>query len=334
VLLGVLLGGPALARPDGLPAPILDAPDVVVYRVETACNSYLITCKATGRTVIVDPGVGLDAALAAQAARGRVPQAIWITHEHADHVSGLGALAPRLKVPVVAHPAACEAIETMRLHWRERGYARMAPVPPTVPDTKVDEGDVLEVGRLRWQVLHLPGHAPGSLGFLLPGRLLVAGDVLFQGSIGRTDLPTSDPDVFARTLGTKLWDLPGEVVVLPGHGRHTTIGAERRGNRLFQDFARKGRGETPVPRPWMGIQVDQAFAGPGARLTEVVDGSPAAAAGLRAGDVITALDGAAMRTFRDLVPVIDRHAVGDEVPVAYLRDGTSRTARLVFGARP
>jgi len=304
------------------PKPILDTEDLSIHLVETSCNSYLITCKRTGEFVVVDPGPRLGGTYNAWRRTGRTAKAIWITHEHGDHKGGLADLLQRLKVPVVAHAEARDAMK------------RVPTRASTLPDTIVADGAVLEVGKTRWKVLHLPGHAPGSIGFLLENRVLVAGDVLFKGSIGRTDLATSDPDAFAKALGTKLWPLADRTLVLPGHGPHTTMGAEKRTNRLFQDFARRGRGEAAIPRPWMGVQLDPEHKGPGLKLTQVVDGSPAAAAGLQIGDLLVTFDGVILRTPQDLVGVIGKHAIGDAVPLVYVRGGDRKQGTLTFRARP
>ena len=333
VLLLLLLGAPAAAEPRELPSPILDDADLSVHVVATSCNAYLITCKKTGHYVVVDPGNGLDGAIAAQRARGRTLTGVWITHEHGDHLTGLATLRARHPVAVYAHGAARDAIARMRKAFEAGRRTRLGqPIP--LPDHAVADGSVVRVGKTSWKVLHLPGHAPGSVGYLLEGRVLVAGDVLFKGSIGRTDLPTSDPDAFAKALGTKVWPLADEVLVLPGHGPHTTLGAEKRTNRLLQDFARRGRGEAPPARPWMGVQLDPQHPGPGLRLLQVVAGSPAALAGLRVGDVLTALDGVALAAPADLGAVMGRHAVGDAVELVYRRGATTKRCTLTFAVPP
>ena len=306
-----------------LPKPILDTEDLSIHVVETSCNSYLITCKQTGEFVVVDPGPRLDGTFTAwRRTGGRTAKAIWITHEHGDHTGGVGDLLQRLKMPVVANAAARDGMK--------RSGSRSA----ALPDTIVADGAEQRVGKTTWKVLHLPGHSPGSIGFLLEGRVLVAGDVLFKGSVGRTDFPGCDQDAFATALGTKLWPLPDEILVLPGHGPHTTIGAEKKSNRLFQDLARRGRGEVPVPRPWMGVGLDPEHPGPGLRLAQVVAGSPAAAAGLRVGDVLTTCDGVALATPQDLSGVLARHAVGDAVPLTWRRGRETKAGALTFTALP
>ena len=311
--IGVLLGAALLvlalpARAAEAPKPVFDAKDVRIERVETACNTYLVTCKQTGQFVVVDPGAGITELVAAHGKAGRVLKAAWITHEHGDHLTGLAALTRKHAVPVVAH----------------------AEVKPGT--TRVVDGGEVRVGALTFQVLHLPGHSPGSVGYLLPGRVLVAGDVLFQGSIGRTDLRTSDPKAFEKSLGV-LWALPADVVVLPGHGKATTIGAEKQTNWLFQDFVRAGRGEPPIARPWVGVELASSGAGTGLRLAGVVADSPAAKAGLAAGDTLVAMDGVTLTSGRDLLGVIRRHAVGDTVPVVFRRGSETKSAPLTFAPR-
>ena len=143
--------------------------------------------------------------------------------------------------------------------------------------------------------------------------------------------PTLRPS--RRRSARSFWPLPDQIVVLPGHGPHTTLGVEKKTNRLFQDFARRGRGEQPVARPWVGIQLDTTHTGPGLHLLQVVERSPAAAAGLRAGDVILALDGVTLGAPQDLLGVIDQHAVGDAEPLVYLRGTERRQGTLTFRAR-
>lgn len=321
-VLVLLLTATARAEEVRLPKPILDDEDLSIHVVETSCNSYLITCKRTREFVVVDPGPSLGGTVTAWKRTGYTPKAIWITHEHHDHHGGLREVAGRLHVPIVAHAQAVA------------GMKRVASQDTTLPDTVVEDGAVLAVGKTRWKVLHLPGHAAGSLGFLLEGRVLVAGDVLFEGSVGRTDLPGSNPVAFAKALGTKVWPLADATLVLPGHGPTTTLGEEKKTNWRFQDLARKGRGEAPIPRPWVGVRFDTAHRGGGLRLAEVVDGSPARAAGLAAGDVLLACDGTPLRTLQDLFGVIRKHAVGDTVPITFTRDGAARSTSLTFRARP
>lgn len=336
----VLFAAPCLADdPDvSAAAPevivLVDEEDVKVTCVETTCNSYFITDKASGAFVVIDPGPGLHGLIEAQTKTGGTLAWIWITHEHGDHLSGLGELAPLLKVPVVAHAIAKEEIKGVIAGWEDWGMTDVAPRPPVLPDTLVDHGDTVKVGDLAWKILHLPGHSPGSIGFLLEGRYLVIGDVLFQGSVGRTDLPTSALEVFRKSLSDHLWDLPEKTRVFPGHMQATTIGEEKKSNWLFQDYVRAARGEEPIARPWMGIQLDTERTEPGIALTVVVEGSPAESAGLKVGDVITHFDEVALTDPRAFLALIRQHGVGDEVPMKIVRDGEPKDLTFTFGARP
>lgn len=341
VLVLALTALPALAEDEAAPAPepvklgtpFIDEADVSVHRLEIHCNNYLVTCKETKSFVVVDPSAGIEAAIEEHEKAGHVLKAFWITHEHGDHVTGLGKLAKERKVPIVAHAKAKENIAKFAAAWDEWGFPETV-LPPALPDTLVADGEKVTVGKLTFEVRHCPGHSPGSILFLLKGRILLCGDVLFRNSIGRTDLDHSDPEVFAKSLGTKLWDLADGIVVLPGHMETTTIGVEKKENWLFQDFARKGRGEPPLARPWMGIGIDQEFEGPGIRLTQVAEGSPAEGAGLAIGDVILRFDGVEIKTPMDLIGVIRKHAIGDAVSIVYVREGTEITGKLTFGKKP
>ena len=333
VLAGLLLFPlPARAEDGDLPAPLLDETDLRVHRLETTCNTYVLTCKRTLEFVVVDPGLGIVSFLEAYERAGHTLKAVWLTHEHGDHLAGLGALAKKREVPIVAHAAARRAIEGVRTNGKAWGMADAAPLPPVVPNTSVAHGDPLRVGRLAWSVLHLPGHSPGSVGYVLPGRVAVVGDVLFRGSIGRTDLPTSDPVVFRASLA-RLWDLPDEVHALPGHGPRTTIGAEKRTNRLFQDFVRAGRG-APRASPWLGVELDATTPGLGLRVRRVLPESPASRAGLGAGDVLVRADDVSLAGPATLGEVLGRHAVGDTMTVVVRRGTTTLTRTVRLAARP
>ncbi len=278
----VLFAAPCLADdPDvSAAAPevivLVDEEDVKVTCVETTCNSYFITDKASGAFVVIDPGPGLHGLIEAQTKTGGTLAWIWITHEHGDHLSGLGELAPLLKVPVVAHAIAKEEIKGVIAGWEDWGMTDVAPRPPVLPDTLVDHGDTVKVGDLAWKILHLPGHSPGSIGFLLEGRYLVIGDVLFQGSVGRTDLPTSALEVFRKSLSDQLWDLPGEDPRLPRtHAGHDHRGREEdatgSSRTTYGPPAARSRSRGPG---WASSSTPSATE-PGIALTVVVEGSPA-----------------------------------------------------------
>ena len=195
-------------------------------------NCYILVCEETMETAVIDPswnGRGIAATLDE---RGYNLTHILLTHTHFDHVAGLAELKAEKPAPIYVHPEALDMLReaTMRgALWNIR-----FPSPPP-PDEMLAEGQVLQVGRLTVRVLFTPGHAPGHVSFYLPEHGLVFdGDVLFQQSIGRTDLPGGDMELLLRSIREQLLTLPDETHVLPGHGPATTIGAERQTNPFLQ----------------------------------------------------------------------------------------------------
>ena len=199
-------------------------------------NCYLVIDESAGACAIVDPGE--EAGLIAHkiAAAGARPVAIWLTHAHVDHVLGVGRLQRETGVPVYLHPGDRMLYD----HAPEQAIAfgmRAERLPP--PDRELAHGDVLAVGTLTWRVRHAPGHSPGSVVFEGHGVAFV-GDVLFQGSIGRTDLPGGDFDTLLRSIERELLTLPDSTIVYSGHGPETTVGHERRANPFLTGAHRPG----------------------------------------------------------------------------------------------
>lgn len=191
-------------------------------------NSYLLGCETTHQAVIIDPAWD-GAALAEQAAAdGFSITHIWLTHTHFDHVAGLADLKAATGAPILAHP---EATPMLRLANTTAGlWGITFPTPPE-PDVALAEGDVLSVGSLRAQVLFTPGHAPGHVSFYVAEAAAVfSGDVLFNLSIGRTDLPGGNYPLLLQTIRDKLLTLPDATRVYSGHGPATTIAFERAHN--------------------------------------------------------------------------------------------------------
>lgn len=194
-------------------------------------NAYLLL--SDGEAVVVDPG-GDGALIAAELERrGALLTGIWLTHAHFDHVAGLKELLETAPMqdgpaPVHMHPADAPVLEEA-----VRSAARWSIVIDEPPRETVDieHGDTLTVGRVSARALHTPGHAPGHVAFHLPGHgLVLSGDALFQGSIGRTDIPFGDQEQLLGSIRRELLALHDETTVLPGHGGATSIGAERYGN--------------------------------------------------------------------------------------------------------
>ena len=181
---------------------------------------------AAGNSVLVDPGGEAERLLAEVARRELSVRRILLTHGHLDHVGAAAELRDRLGVPVVG-PHADEAFWLDSLPQQAELFG-FPPATALVPDQWLAEGDRIEVGELRFDVLHCPGHTPGHVVFYAPdARLAFVGDVLFKGSIGRTDFPRGNHRALIAAIRDKLFPLGDDVRFVPGHGAMSTFGHER-----------------------------------------------------------------------------------------------------------
>ena len=197
-------------------------------------NCYLVVDEATNRAVLIDPGDEGSVVLDMLRRSGATLDAIWLTHAHIDHIGAIAEVRRHLDVPVHLHPA--DLPYYTRLSARA---AEMYGVPyeqPDGPHAELADGQEMSVGNLRFTVMHVPGHAPGLVSFNGHGVAL-AGDLLFAGSIGRTDLPLSDPFAMDASLD-RIATLDDDTIVYPGHGPATTIGAEKQSNPFLSGRAR------------------------------------------------------------------------------------------------
>ena len=196
-------------------------------------NCYILTDAAGSESVLIDPGAEPDRIIAALERSGTTLTAIWLTHAHLDHVGAIAGLKRRWDVPVYLHPL------DQPLYAMASRQAAMYGLPfeqPPAPERALGEGDIVRVGELEFMVLHAPGHAPGHVVFHGHGVAFV-GDCLFAGSIGRTDLPLSNPRDLAASLD-RIVALGDEVVAYPGHGPVTSIGTEAKMNPFLTGVAR------------------------------------------------------------------------------------------------
>ena len=197
-------------------------------------NCYLVVDESTSRAVLVDPGDEGDRIVEMVRASGATLDAIWLTHAHIDHIGAINLVRRHYGVPVHLHPLDLPYYD----HLSARA-AEMYGVPwdqPAVAPEPIAEGDVLSCGALQFTVMHVPGHAAGHVSYNAAGVSL-SGDLLFAGSIGRTDLPLSDPYAMDVSLD-RFATLPAGTVVYPGHGGTTTIGQELATNPFLSGRAR------------------------------------------------------------------------------------------------
>ncbi len=197
------------------------------------CNCVILGDETSGEAIVVDPGGEPERILARLRELKLRPTALVHTHTHFDHVAATTDLQHDTGAPVSMHEADLDLYRQLQMQLDAFGLPWRAPEPAEV-DRFLREGEVLHVGETgRLGVLHTPGHTPGSLCLLLEGAerpILLAGDTLFQRSVGRADLWGGDPGALVRSIRTKLFALPEETLVICGHGPDTTIGEERRLN--------------------------------------------------------------------------------------------------------
>ncbi len=192
-------------------------------------NCSLIWSPATRKGAVIDPGGDVERIQAAIAEHGVTVEKVVLTHGHIDHVGGAAELSEALSVPVEGpHLADKELIANVEKQAEMFGVANVRSV---TPDLWLEEGDTVSFAGRDFQVLHCPGHSPGHLVFFEAElRFAVSGDVLFAGSIGRTDLPGGDHQTLIRSITEKLLPLGDDVTFLPGHGQASTLGQERQTN--------------------------------------------------------------------------------------------------------
>ena len=194
-----------------------------------AQNACLLWDAASGDAVVTDPGGEVDRLLhAAQEQRVRL-RAVWLTHAHIDHAGGAAELAQRAGVPIIG-PHRDDQFWIDMLPQQARMFGFPAAQAFT-PERWLVDGDRLQLGELKFEVRHCPGHTPGHVVFHhAPARRAWVGDVLFAGSIGRTDFPRGDHQQLIDSIVTRLWPMGDDTVFIPGHGPESSFGVERRSN--------------------------------------------------------------------------------------------------------
>jgi glyoxylase-like metal-dependent hydrolase (beta-lactamase superfamily II) len=197
-------------------------------------NCSIIKCEATGKAAIVDPGGDVERILEAVMQLGGTVEKILLTHGHMDHCAASDVLRQQLGVPI-------EGPEEADRFWIDKlpEWCRMANFPVAEafePDRWLQGGDTVTVGEQTLRVFHCPGHTPGHVVFLHDGQNLAwVGDVIFQGSIGRTDFPMGNHDELIASIRETLFPLGDNITFIPGHGPTSTFGQERRTNPFVAD---------------------------------------------------------------------------------------------------
>jgi glyoxylase-like metal-dependent hydrolase (beta-lactamase superfamily II) len=199
-------------------------------------NCTIVWCARTKKAAVIDPGGDVAHLLKAVADQGLTVEKIWITHGHMDHAGGAAALKAATGAPI-------EGPHREDQFWIDRiaDSGKMFGMPDArvfTPDRWLEDGDIVTLGETELEVRHCPGHTPGHVIFFhRAARLAQVGDVLFQGSIGRTDFPRGDLGQLLTSITEKLWPLGEDVQFVPGHGPMSTFGHERRTNPYASDQA-------------------------------------------------------------------------------------------------
>jgi len=198
-------------------------------------NCSVLWCTSTRRAAVVDPGGDLDQIGAFLSSERLALEKILLTHAHIDHAGGTAELAETYGVPIEGpHPDERFWIDLLPEQARQWGFP---PARAFTPDRWLYQGDQVSVGEAELEVRHCPGHTPGHIVFFSPAtRLAIVGDVLFKGSIGRTDFPRGDHQQLLRSIREQLFTLGDDGVFVPGHGPLSTIGEERRTNPFVADL--------------------------------------------------------------------------------------------------
>lgn len=197
-------------------------------------NCTLLWCEQTRAATLIDPGGETERLLAVVAERNLKLVSLLLTHGHLDHVGAAGELSARLNIPVEGpHQADRYWLDELPQQSAMFGFPHTAAL---LPDRWLSHGDRVQVGNETLEVLHCPGHTPGHVVFFHAGeKVAFVGDVLFQGSIGRTDFPGGDLDTLLESIRSRLWPLGDDVLFIPGHGPDSTFGEERRSNPYVGD---------------------------------------------------------------------------------------------------
>ena len=215
-------------------------------------NCTIVWCAKTKKAAIIDPGGEAPRLMQALKDHGLTLEKIWITHGHMDHAGAVQTLKDQTGVPIEGpHPDDQFWIDRIEASGKQYGIPEARVF---TPDRWLHDGDVVTLGETQFEVVHCPGHTPGHVVFFhREARFAQVGDVLFKGSIGRTDFPRGNYNDLIEAISTKLWPLGDDVAFVPGHGPMSTFGFERKTNPYVSDLALESSRVEPAadlaPRP-------------------------------------------------------------------------------------
>jgi hydroxyacylglutathione hydrolase len=196
------------------------------------CNCTLLANMESLEAIVVDPGDEIADILARLARHHLTLKQIIVTHAHIDHIGGAAQLKRVTGAPVLFHQADLPILDMLEM---QAGWLGIPTPEKVVLDQSANDGLATGIPGLEAEVIHTPGHTPGSICLLFPKQeLLLAGDTLFAGSVGRTDLPGGDTSTLLHSIHTRVLLLPERILVVPGHGEETTLGHERETNPFLQ----------------------------------------------------------------------------------------------------
>ena len=208
---------------------------IVVQVTPFVQNASIVICTQTNKCAFVDPGGDIDTLLDVAKSNKLIPEKILLTHGHIDHAGGAQELSNILKIQIEG-PHIADKFLLDELKKQGQMFGMMSE--NCSPDRWLDEGDVIKIGDVKLDTYFCPGHTPGHIVFYNSGsKLALVGDVIFKGSIGRTDLPRGNHQDLINSISKKLWPLGQEITFICGHGPNSTFGEERRSNPFVSDIA-------------------------------------------------------------------------------------------------
>ncbi len=198
------------------------------------CNCTVLGDEASGEAMVIDPGDDIPRIVGVLTRHQLTLKQIVITHAHIDHIAGAQILKRLTGAPVFYNQLDLPLVRIMDI---QAGWLGIATPEVAPPDHSLEDGQIITVSGITGEILHTPGHTQGSVCmYLLGQRLLLAGDTLFSGGVGRTDLPGGDTPTLINSIQSRLMTLPEDTIVIPGHGAATTIGQEKECNPFLQSF--------------------------------------------------------------------------------------------------